>query len=198
MPKPKKSSTIRRRELFEYIESNGSTLDMVRKCSQCRESGRVCKVHIRSGKCAACVRRNISECDVRVTENEFSRLRREREKLRRAMEDARSAAMSAQQRVAEAQAEASQSLSKEMRLRKQLDALEEREGEAIAVEERNIELQEREERAQEFVPDFPPDHPGPDLALNPFTWTAMEGTSDDFWDELIHGSGGNGVATSGS
>ena len=197
MPKSKKSSTTRRHELFNFIDSNGSVLDMVRKCSQCRQSGRVCKVHIRSGKCASCVRRNISECDVRVTENEFSRLRRERERLRKAMESARTEAVMAQQRVVEAQAEANRSLSKEMRLRKQLDALETKEGEAISVEERNIELQEQQENGLEtLLPNFPPKDPGPDLALNPLTWNALEGTTDDFWNGFLNNVGGTGVASS--
>lgn len=143
----------------------------------------MCKVHIRSGKCAACVRRNISSCDVRVTENEFARLRRDHERLRKAMEEARCASVVAQQKVAEAQEEANRSLSKEMRLRRQMDRLQEKEGEAIAVEERNIELLELEEGGNElFDPDFPSDQPGPDLALNPLTWTSMDGLPDEFWD----------------
>merc|ERR1711988_2052621 len=107
--------------------------------------------------------------------------------------------MVAQQRVAEAQAEASRSLSKEMRLRKQLDALEVKEGEAIAVEERNIELQEQQESGLEtLLPDFPPEDPGSDLALNPLTWNALEGTTDDFWNGFLNDVGGTGVASSSS
>ena len=86
-----------------------------------------------------------------------------------------------------------------MRLRKQLDALETKEGEAISVEERNIELQEQQENGLEtLLPDFPPEDPGPDLALNPLTWNALEGTTDDFWNGFLNDVGGTSVASSSS
>ena len=177
-PKSRKSSTDRRKELWEFIETFGDI--MVRSCNNCRKAGRVCRVHVRSGKCAACIRRGCSDCDVRVTEDEFSRLRREHEKLRKDINDARAASMAAQAKAAEAQEEVNRSLSKEMRLRLQLDQLERREAEAIAVEERSIEEQEVSEGS--VLPDPGSSFPGTDLALQPWTWSALEGLPDDIWE----------------
>lgn len=168
-PVRNKSSTIRRKELASFIEEFGD--NMVRPCSSCRNAKRVCRVHIRSGKCGECVRRGRSDCDVRVSESEWGVLQREHEKLRKDMEKAREETVALQERL-------NKSMSKEMRLRKQLDALERREADAIAVEERDIEEQEKEE--QEWV--LEPEAAGTDLHLNPFTWSSLDGIPDDFWD----------------
>lgn len=170
-----KSSTDRRKELSSFIEEFGDI--MTRPCKRCKDSRRVCKAHVRSGKCQHCARAGYSDCDIRVTQSEWDRLRREHSRLFREMEQARSAAVAAQERVAAAQEEASKALSKEMRLRKQLDRLQEEEAEAIAVEERSIELQELDEWTLE-----PDALGGPDLALAPLTWTSVDGLPDDFWE----------------
>jgi len=170
--KPIKSSSERRRALADIIDLCGRE-EMVRKCSYCRENKLSCRVHIRSGRCSQCVRRNSSDCDVRVTEEEWERLRKERRRLTAAVEEAREASNKA--------------LAKEMRLRKELDLLEEREAEAIAVEERDILEQEQEEGASRdtLVPVHDPENPGPDFALSPFTWTSLDGLPDSFWEPSV-------------
>jgi len=65
---------------------------------------------------------------------------------------------------------------REERLRQQMDLLDRRAEEAIAVEERAIE----EVEAQELLSLDPSDGPG--LALGPSTWSALEGLPDDFWE----------------
>lgn len=52
----KRNSTQRRLELAEIIDNFGDT--MVKKCSTCVRHNRVCKVHVRSGRCNECTRRN--------------------------------------------------------------------------------------------------------------------------------------------
>ena len=165
-PRAKKSSTVRRQDLADFIDSRGK--EMVRKCSRCRSSGKACRVHLRSGMCSNCVRRNYTDCDVRVTEAEWERLRAERKRLTQELEAARE--------------ESNKAMSREMRLRRQLDQLEEREAEAISVEERDIQEQEVEEGQGLLEPLHPPENPGPDLAMSPWTWSILEGIPDDMWE----------------
>lgn len=66
---------------------------------------------------------------------------------------------------------------REERLRQQMDLLDRRAEEAIAVEEREIE----ELEAQELL-SLDPSTDGPGLALGPSTWGAFEGLPEDFWD----------------
>ena len=89
MPKLQtKSSTTRRHELAAYIDEAGDI--MVKPCSTCSKRGRVCKVHIRSGRCSECLRRG-QRCDLRVTQSEWDRLKKERVKLRKSIEEAHDA-----------------------------------------------------------------------------------------------------------
>ena len=81
-------STLRRHRLAEFVELFGDT--MVKKCDTCSKHGRVCKVHLRSGKCSECLRRG-QRCNVRVTESEFKRLAAEKEKLRADIKESRAA-----------------------------------------------------------------------------------------------------------
>ena len=181
-PLRSESSTTRRKKLALFIEDFGET-EMVRPCSRCRKERIPCRVHVRSGKCAACHNSNSFNCDVRVTESEFDRLRREHLELREKIEAARVEAVAAQERASRAQEEAGAALSKEMRLRKQMDRLEGREAEAIAVKDRALEeLQATELAELDWVlePNPPSDHP--ELALQPLTWTLYEGLLDEFWE----------------
>lgn len=70
---------------------------------------------------------------------------------------------------------------REERLRQQMDLIDQRAEEAIAVEERNIEELEQAE-VRETI-NFS-DASGGGLALNlsPATWSALEGFDDDYWD----------------
>jgi len=139
MPKSQpKSSTTRRKQLADFVNSSGDI--MVKACSTCVKHGRVCKVHVRSGKCSACRRRG-QHCNLQVTHSEWTRLRTEKERLRSALRE-----------VADEQANAREALSaaymKGMRLRREMDLLDEEASEAIAVEERNIEELEAIERQE--------------------------------------------------
>ena len=109
-------------------------------------------------------------------------MRREHSRLRKEIQKARHQAMAAQQAVTSAQEQANIALSKEMRLRAQLDRLEEEEGEAIAVEERGIQEQEREEQVSDDWVLEPEVINGPNLALSPLTWSALDGFPDSFWE----------------
>jgi hypothetical protein len=72
---------------------------------------------------------------------------------------------------------------KEMRLRQQLDLLEKREAEAIAVEESSIEQAESSANA-EVLQDMSFSTPG--FSLSPSTWNALDGGFDlgaEFWGD---------------
>lgn len=84
MPKDN-SSTERRKRLAAFIEERGTI--MVKPCATCAKHGRVCRVHVRSGKCSECLRRN-QRCDIRVSQSEWDRLKQERKRLRDAIKDA--------------------------------------------------------------------------------------------------------------
>ena len=164
---------------------------MVKKCSTCEKHGRVCKVHVRSGKCSECVRRG-QRCNVRVTESEFKRLASEKEKLVARIKETREeqkVAMRAQEKAME---DLRVAQAREERLRQQMDLLDRRAEEAIAVEEKNLE----ELEAQELL-SVDPSTDGPGLALAPSTWSAFEGLPDDFWEASEFVVPTHTVATSG-
>jgi len=151
---------------------------MVRKCSRCRKEGLACRVHISSGKCSACVRSNCKDCDVRISEREWTRLREQRRKLeekREAARAARVAARSALERALSetrrAQEEVDTLCAREHRLEQEMDQLERREAEAISVEASALE--ELTEESDPVVGE---------LALSPFTMSLTHGVPDDFWD----------------
>ena len=54
---------------------------MPTKCTPCREASRICKVHIRSGRCSVYNASNSKRCDIYVTTLEFSRLLKEQASL---------------------------------------------------------------------------------------------------------------------
>ena len=141
-----RNSTFRRLELAEFIENFGDT--MVQKCSSCVKHSRVCKVHLRSGKCNHCNRLN-QKCDVKLTQSEFRRLTEEKQKLKRQIDEALSAQADALDALRIARA-------REERLRQQMDLTDRRAAEAIVVESRALEELDAEEAQETLVPDASP------------------------------------------
>lgn len=173
MPKvPSRTSTERRHDLADFLDSFGDT--MVKKCSTCVLHRRVCKVHVRSGRCNECVRRN-QRCDVGVTQSEFKRLLQQKEKLNKDIDNALEAQEKALDELRIARA-------REERLRQQMDLVDRRAEEAIAVESRLLEeLDASEVNADELLPlDIPTE--GLALPLSPNTWSALEGFPAEFWE----------------
>lgn len=184
MPKLKPSSTERRIRQSEKIEALGEI--MVRPCLHCRETKSVCRVHVGSGRCGVCTKENRRDCNVKVTEAEWSRLRRQREALekkvsehRRKMRELNEAYEASLRRIQEEevvrrriQEEEAAAWEKKARLQRELELLERRETEAIAVEEAAL----MELPDEDVVP-------GPSLSLSPPTWSLREGISDDFWSD---------------
>jgi hypothetical protein len=176
MPKqPSESSTARRRRLYEFVESFGET--MVQKCLTCEKHNRVCKVHIRSGKCSECLKRG-QRCNVRVTQSEFTRLASEKEKLRIRIKETREAQNEALKASEKALEDLRVARAREERLRQQMDLLDRRAEEAIAVEERSIAEQELDEGTITFGNSSE----GLALNLSPSTWGAMEGWPLEAWE----------------
>lgn len=184
MPKSStENSTTRRHKLAAFIDDFGET--MVKSCSTCRKHKRVCKVHTRSGKCSECLRRG-QRCDVRVTQSEWERLKAEKTKLRREIQEA----YETQERARD---ELRAAFAKEMRLRQQMDLLDKRAEEAIAVEEANIEELERDEALElEEVPG------GLALGLSPQAWSALDGFPASFWETPIVFPDEIGATTAGN
>jgi hypothetical protein len=150
---------------------------MVQKCATCKKHNRVCRVHVRSGKCSECLKRG-QRCDVRVTQSEFQRLAEEKKKLQgeiKKAQEAQSEAMRAQEKAFE---ELRVARAREERLRRQMDLIDSRADEAIAVESRELAEQELEE--SELLPDVPT--VGLALNLSPQTWGAFEDYPLDFWE----------------
>lgn len=171
-------STRRRHELADFIDLFGNV--MVQKCSTCVKNKRVCRVHVRSGKCSACNRLG-QRCDVRVTQSEFKRLAAEKEKLKKEIQESREAQEASFRASEAALAEMRVARAREERLRTQMDLLDRRADEAIAVEERNI--QELEEAESSEVIDLSGPSEGLALQLSPSTWGAWEGFPLDYWEE---------------
>ena len=167
------NSTTRRLNLADFIDVFGDT--MVRKCSNCAKHNRLCKVHLRSGKCNHCNRRNI-DCDVKVTQSEFRRLTEEKQKLRRQIDEALSAQAEALEMLRTARA-------REERLRKQMDLTDQRAADAIAVESRALEELEAEKGQETLVPDTSTE--GLALQLSPSTWGALDDVPPGFWENAL-------------
>lgn len=178
MPKSQpESSTTRRHKLADFISSNGEI--MVKPCASCAKNKRVCKVHVRSGKCSECLRRG-QRCNLQVTQSEWERLKNEKERLRKAIKEAyeeQERARFKQERAREAQTAA---FAKEMRLRQQMDLLDQRAADAVAVEEANIEELERQEANE--VLEFTDPPTGLALNLSPHTWSALDDLPASFWE----------------
>lgn len=146
---------------------------MVKACSTCKKHKRVCKVHARSGKCNECVRRG-QRCDIQVSRSEFDRLRAEKEKLLQGIADARRAQEEAHKALEAAHEASRTAFAKEMRLRQQMDLVDRRADDAIAVEVANIEELEEQERQEEAAREL-------SLNLSPTTWSALDGLPEDFF-----------------
>jgi hypothetical protein len=178
MPKhPPAASTLRRHELADFIDLFGEI--MVKKCSTCVKANRICRVHVRSGKCGACNKLG-QRCDVKVTQSEFQRLAAEKVRLKKEIQESRDlqeeefrAHEKALERMRVARA-------KEERLRQQMDLLDRRADEAIAVEEGNIRELEQQEASETMAFDGPSE--GLSLQLSPSTWGAYEGFPLEFWE----------------
>jgi hypothetical protein len=175
--KPPAESTLRRYELADFIDVFGE--EMVKKCSSCVANNRVCRVHVRSGKCNVC-NRSGQRCDVKVTQSEFKRLAAEKEKLKKQIQESRDKQEEAFKAHEAALAEMRVARAKEERLRQQMDLLDRRADEAIAVEERNIQELEQEEGAETMTFDGPSE--GLSLQLSPSTWGAFEGWPLEAWE----------------
>ena len=169
------TSTTRRRLLTDFIDSKDSK--MMKFCSTCRRYSRVYKVHLRSESCNECLRRN-QRCDVRVIENEWKKFKTEKFKLRQEIRDALAAQKETRKAEDKAAFERRVTLVKEMRLRQQMNLLEKRVDEAIALKEAQI-VEENP------IMNFDLEDPMPSLHLGPLIWSALDDLSDSFW-QLPH------------
>ena len=164
--KLQRTSTDRRKDLASFIEIHGDI--MPRKCNHCQKDNLVCKVHIKSGRCGNCNDRGHNDCNVRVTEAEWRKLKVERSKLLDAIEQAREATSIA--------------LAKERRLMKQLELLDKRSDDAVALQE----AQAQEAEVEEFLAGLGSESLSGELALQPETWSAMDGIPDEHWYPLLN------------
>jgi uncharacterized protein YdcH (DUF465 family) len=117
---------------------------------------------------------------VKVTQSEFKRLAEEKNKLRRRIQEARDEQEAAMRIHEKALEDLKIARAREERLRQQMDLVDRRAEEAIAVEERSIEEQEAAEAAELVLNDAPAK--GLSLNLSPGTWSALEGYGDEFWE----------------
>ena len=171
-------STIRRHKTADFINSFGD--EMVKPCDTCVKHKRVCKVHVRSGRCGECYRRG-QRCGLQVSSSEWERLKKRKEELRKGIREAYEAQVVARKAEEQAHEAMSAAFAKEMRLRRQMDLLDDQAEEALAVEDANIRVLESEEQGgadETLLLNDPPS--GPSLA--PTTWSAWDGLPDDFWD----------------
>ena len=106
----------------------------------------------------------------------------EKEKLRAQIKESRDAQEVAMKAHEKALEDLRVARAKEERLRQQMDLVDRRAEEAIAVEERDIEDQEQ---AEALLPENASDAFG--LSLSPSTWGAFEGLPSDFWDNPLGG-----------
>ena len=187
------SSTDRRKVLGVFVNAHGSV--MVQKCSACKKHKTACLVHVRSGRCGACLDRN-GRCDVRITQSEFRRLTAAKKKLEEKLQaavEAQEAAVREHEEKEKAIDELRRSQKKsleaarvararEQRLRKEMDLVDQRADEAIAVELREIEELEQREAAEApevLLFEDPPE--GLSLNLSASTWGAFEGDLS-YWE----------------
>ncbi|KAG9647876.1 hypothetical protein KCU64_g10001, partial [Aureobasidium melanogenum] len=187
---PKDTSTERRKRFADYIESEGTI--MVKPCATCSKHGRVCRVHVRSGKCSECLRRN-QRCDIRVSQSEWDRLKQERKRLRDAIKDAYHAQEQARKEADLARERQQTAFAREMRLRQQLDLLDKKEEEAVAAEYAGIEQEEVDAALLEFSANTP------GLTLGPETWNAIDSgfeLSSEFWNVDSAGTAAEASASS--
>lgn len=187
LPRPSKQSTkipstVRRKVLGNFINAFGD--EMPKACSHCRRSRLECRVHVKSGVCGNChLSGSQKTCDVRVTQEEWSRLVSERARLLKEMKEALEAQQTAElarqdaeRRRVESEKNRQAAIELETSLREQLRRIEVEAEDAIAVEEAQILALERFE-AEQAARDVPES-----LALSPYTLSAEAGVPDDFWE----------------
>ena len=133
-------------------------------CSECKKHNRRCRVHVSSGRCGECNEHN-SRCDIRFTAAEFRRLVSEKQKLQAEIDKSLQAQMEALESLRTARA-------REDRLRKQMELVDKRGSEAIAVEERGILEHEAEEALLSSAP-FEPLPWDDRLLLSPGDWSSL-------------------------
>jgi len=131
---------------------------------------------------------------VRVTQSEWDRLKADKARLQKEIKEAYEAQEAAHAAQEKAREDLWAAFAKEMRLQQQMDLLDKRAEEAIAVEEANIVELEQEELLD--VSGVPEGSLGLNLALD--TWSALDGLPLDFWEVPTDVFGGTAVATSGS
>jgi len=184
---PKESSTVRRRNLGNFIQVFGDT--MPKACSNCRRLGLECKVHVKSGVCGKChLSGSGTTCDVRVTQEEWSRLVAERARLLnemkvalQAQKDAERAREEAEKARVASEKSRNDAIALESVLREELRKVEMEAEDAIAVEEAQIQALERHEAEQARLVEQEAQRSS-NLALAPYTWSIEGGVTDDFWE----------------
>lgn len=187
------SSTLRRARLAELIADFGEV--MPTKCTPCRDAGRVCRVHVKSGRCGACNSSNNSRCDIRITSSEFRRLIKERTSLKEKLRVHREELDAARLALEAAHERYSVALSKEGRLLKQMEYNETKAAEAITVEERGIQEQEVEEFSAELdLESFEPFPFDDRLLMEPVQWESLTAGSSS----VGCGSGGASLEVIGN
>lgn len=174
--KPKRrrdiSSTVRKRELASTIEEFG--IKTSSPCGQCQTVYSECKVDLRSGKCAECIKYS-RNCDLIVTRNEWEKMKNERRKLK--------------QQINDSEATLQQLLLRRSDLLQQWVDLEEKASEAIFQEMKNIEELERlEHTRQAAAPTAELEIPAEDsdyqqiLQMGPQAWDFIDGSLGSFLD----------------
>lgn len=180
------SSTSRRVHLARCIERNGIT--MPTPCAYCKSHRLECKVDLRSGRCAECVRR-ARKCDLVVTRAEFDKLRSSRLKLKEQLERAEDEEekLSEEHEVLLARIRTQQARIR--RLRKQLRFSEHQEGAAFEKELASIEEAEEQERSllasssEPLAVELPPLEVFPiddRLMMSPSQWADLAGDAWSF------------------
>lgn len=137
-------------------------------CRNCRNAGLACRVHVRSGRCGQCNSRNLLDCNIRISEEEWDAIRETKRRLTEEIEKSRLERLRLE--------ELRNSLeSNERRLRAEMEENDRRAAEAISVEEQDIQRLERLEAAEASSS-------AAGFALSPFTWSVMDGLPDDAWE----------------
>ena len=96
-------------------------------CTRCRHNKRRCFVGPHSGKCAECLKRGRDDCDMGVTQHEWSKIDRAKEKLQEELSQV-------ELDISEIDVERSARVATRLRLRKQLGLLSQREKEMFQKE----------------------------------------------------------------
>ena len=127
-------------------------------CGRCRSDGLPCKVDVRSGNCAECIRRG-RKCDLVVSRQEWNRLREDRERL--------------EEQIRQAEQAMAEAISKKLRLQRQLEVLNTRSSDLVSNELASInEVERLQAEAQVVLPEDPSD--STQLRLSPGFWSQVD------------------------